>query len=47
MNIEIVKDYALHFLQSAVDFLSGTWGVVILGVAVCLFVVYLFEDLRR
>lgn len=47
MKFDTIKDYGLHFLQSAVELLSSPLGVVVLGVGLCLFAVYLFEDLRR
>lgn len=47
MTFDTIKVYGLHFLQSAVKLLSSPLGVVVLGVGVCLFAVYLFEDLRR
>lgn len=47
MNIDTVFQYATNFLQSLVELVSSPLGVVVLGVAVCLIVVYIFEDLRR
>lgn len=47
MNIDTVFQYATNFLHSLVAMISSPLGVVVLGVAVCLIVVYFFEDLRR
>lgn len=46
MNYQVVFDYAVHFLQSAVGFLSGPFGVLFLGVGVMLIIVAFFNDLR-
>lgn len=47
MNLDAIVEYAGNFLQSAVDFISGPLGVVVLGVGICPVIVYFFEDLRR
>lgn len=47
MNLEVVFDYSMHFLQTVVSFISGPVGVLFLGVAVLLIIVYFFNDLRR
>ena len=47
MSLETITRYAGNFLQSAADLLASPFGVVVLGVAVAMVVVYFFEDLRR
>lgn len=47
MNYALLFEYAKHFLSSCVDFISKPHGIVILGVVITLFIVSVFEDLRR
>lgn len=46
MNIEAISGYAMHFFRSIVGLVSGSMGVIVLGMIFFLFVAYFFEDLR-